>query len=181
MLFKYTTKLVRFYDGVDGLKTGFTEKAKYCLTATAHKNEMRLISVVMGVEAPDKRSSDTVKLLNYGFNGYKLNILLTKNKVLKEVKVIKGKQDKVKVVLIEDATDLLKVDETKKKYTYELNLESVKAPVKKGSKIGVVKIIDNEGTVVKEAPVTVIKSIDKANLWDYFKSNFKEFLIGKNI
>lgn len=176
-----TNKLVRFYEGVDGLKTGFTESAKYCLTATASKNDMRLISVVMGVESADLRSNDTVKLLNYGFNGYKLNVLLTKNKAIKEIKVKKGQIEKVKISLIEDATDLLKVDEKLKKYTYEIELESITAPVTKGEKIGTVKIIDNEGTLVKEAPVTVMESIKKASLWDYFKENFKESLIGKNI
>ena len=67
-----TNKLVRYYQGVDGLKTGFTSTAGYCLTATAMKNNLRLISVVMGVETSDKRSSDTVNLLDYGFNTYKL-------------------------------------------------------------------------------------------------------------
>lgn len=176
-----TNKLVRFYDGVDGLKTGFTQNAKYCLTATANKNNMRLISVVMGVESPDLRSSDTVKLLNYGFNGFKLNILLEKDKILKEVKVDQGKKDKVNIVLMEDATDLLKVDSKKKEYSYDLDIDKLKAPIKKGNKIGIVKIIDNEGTLIKEAPVTVTENIDKANLWDYFKNNLKELLIGKNI
>ena len=68
-----TNKLVRFYDGVDGLKTGFTQKAGYCLTATGKKNNLRLISVVMGEESIEKRSSDTVKLLTYRYNKFKVN------------------------------------------------------------------------------------------------------------
>ena len=73
-----TNKLVRFYDGVDGLKTGFTKTAGYCLTATASKNNFRLISVVMGEDTSENRSSDTVKMLNYGFNTFKINIIKTK-------------------------------------------------------------------------------------------------------
>lgn len=176
-----TNKLVRFYDGVDGLKTGFTSTAKYCLTATAKKNDMRLITVVMGVESSDLRSSDTVKLLNYGFNGYKLNVLKEKGEILKEVKVEKGVKDKVGLTLIDDATDLLKNDNAKKIYKYEVKINSVKAPVKIGDKVGIVKIVDEEGTLVKEADVTVTQNIKKANLFDYFKNNLKESLIGKNI
>ena len=70
-----TNKLVRFYDDVDGLKTGFTEKAGYNLTSTAKKNNMRLIGVVMGVDNTDNRTSDTIKMLNYGFNNYKLSTI----------------------------------------------------------------------------------------------------------
>lgn len=176
-----TNKLVRFYDGVDGLKTGFTAEAKYCLTGTAKKNDMRLITVVMGVESSDLRSSDTVKMLNYGFNGYKLNVLMEKGKVLKEVAVKKGVKEKVGLTLIDDATDLLKNDNAKKEYKYDIKIDSLEAPLKKGQKIGTVKIIDEEGTLVKEADITVIENVDKAGLFDYFKRNFKEILIGKNM
>ena len=93
-----TNKLVRFYDGVDGLKTGFTKTAGYCLTATASKNNFRLISVVMGEDTSENRSSDTVKMLNYGFNTFKINIIKTKGESLGKVRVEKGKQDKANIV-----------------------------------------------------------------------------------
>ena len=70
-----TNRLVRFYDGVDGLKTGYTTDAGYCLTATAKKNDLRLISVVMKASSGDSRSKDTATLLTYGFNSYKCNYL----------------------------------------------------------------------------------------------------------
>lgn len=95
-----TNKLVRFYDGVDGLKTGFTKTAGYCLTATASKNNFRLISVVMGEDTSENRSSDTVKMLNYGFNTFKINIIKTKGESLGKVRVEKGKQDNANIVLI---------------------------------------------------------------------------------
>jgi D-alanyl-D-alanine carboxypeptidase (penicillin-binding protein 5/6) len=65
-----TNRLVRFYSGVDGLKTGFTNGAGYCLTSTAKRDNMRLITVVMGEADTEKRSSDTTKMLDYGFNIY---------------------------------------------------------------------------------------------------------------
>lgn len=73
-----TNRLVRFYDGVDGLKTGYTTEAGYCLTATAKKNDLRLISVVMKSPSAEERSSDTSTLLTYGFNSFKSNVIYSK-------------------------------------------------------------------------------------------------------
>ena len=80
-----TNKLVRFYEGVDGLKTGYTSTAKYCLTATAMKNNIRFISVVMGADTSEHRSYDTTTLLNYGFNTYKINSIFVNNYIPKPI------------------------------------------------------------------------------------------------
>ena len=69
-----TNKLIRYYNGLDGLKTGFTDNAGYCLTATAKRNNMRLISVVMKEPTPQTRNSETINLLNYGFSNYKVKL-----------------------------------------------------------------------------------------------------------
>lgn len=174
-----TNKLVRFYDNIDGLKTGFTEGAGYCLTSTSKRGNMRLISVVMGVDSIDNRTSDTLKLLNYGFNSYKLNVIYKKNKVLGRIKVEKGKYEYANIVLKKDATELLNINDTKK--TYMLNIETKKlyAPVKKGDKIGEVEIIDNEGTIVDIEDITVDKDIESASILDYFKRNLNSLLKGK--
>lgn len=175
-----TNRLVRFYDGVDGLKTGFTTNAGYCLTATAKKNDLRLVSVVMGVETSDKRSSDTVNLLDYGFNTYKLKVILTKDKELGKVRIENGKKDYGTVVLINDATELLKVTEEESDYTFNIKInKKIKAPVKNGDKIGSVEIIDNEGHIILEEPVTIKENIKKANLCNLFKRNLNELTSGK--
>jgi len=175
-----TNRLVRFYDGVDGLKTGFTKAAGYCLTATAKKNDLRLISVVMGVETTDKRSSDTVKLLDYGFNTYKLKVIINKNEKLGTVRIENGKQLMASVVLLEDATELLKVTDSESDYTFNLKLnKKIKAPIKNGDIIGLVEIIDNEERIVMERNVTIKEDIKKANLWDLFKKNLNEITSGK--
>lgn len=177
-----TNRLVRFYDGVDGLKTGFTTNAGYCLTATARKNSLRLVSVVMGVETSDKRSSDTVKLLDYGFNTYKLKIILTKEEKLGKVRIENGKQDYGTVVLVNDATELLKVTEEENEYTFNIKMDKkIKAPIKNGDVIGSVEIIDNEGNIILEKPVTIKENIKKANLWDLFKRNLNELTSGKTL
>lgn len=175
-----TNRLVRFYDGVDGLKTGFTSVAGYCLTATAKKQDLRLISVVMGVETADKRSSDTVKLLDYGFNTYKLKVILTKDKSLGNVRIENGKTNQATVVLLDDATELLKVTDNETNYTFNVKINNkIKAPIKQGNIIGTVEIIDNEGHIIMEPNVTIKENIKKANLWDLFKRNLNELTSGK--
>lgn len=173
-----TNKLVKFYDGVDGLKTGFTATAGYCLTATAMKNGMRVISVVMGEDSSANRSTDTVNLLNYGFNSYKVNTIVKKTKNISKVKVNKGKEEKVYVRVKEDVTELLNVNEKNKKYTLEPSVKNLKAPVKVGDKVGVLHIKDKD-KIIKTADLTVAKSIKKANLWDLYKRNLKIIISGK--
>ena len=176
-----TNKLVRFYEDVDGLKTGFTSTAGYCLTATAEKNNMRLVSTVMGVDTSDNRTSDTVKLLNYGFNSYKLSTIYQKNKVIDEVRVEKGKNDRVKIILMDDATELLNINDKSKNYTINVKIDKIIAPIKKGSKIGTAEIIDNEGNIITNVGITVKEDVSKANLWDYFQRNLNIVMSGKNV
>ena len=172
-----TNKLVRFYDGVDGLKTGFTSSAKYCVTTTAKKSNMRLLSVVMGAETSDLRSKDTTNLLNYGFNTYKLDLIMSKTKILGNVKVEKGKKDNVDLVLKEDATSLKKINDKSTDYFVNLKVDKIKAPVKTGDKVGTAEILDN-GKFVMESDVTVTHNIDKANYFDYLKKNLKIITTG---
>lgn len=176
-----TNKLVRFYDGVDGLKTGFTKTAGYCLTATASKNNFRLISVVMGEDTSENRSSDIVKMLNYGFNTFKINIIKTKGESLGKVRVERGKQDNANIVLLNDATEILKNTDPVTEYKFNLKVNKIKAPVKVGDVIGTAEIIDSEGNIVDEVDVTVEKDIKKANILDYMLRNLKTIGFGKSI
>lgn len=174
-----TNRLVRFYDGVDGLKTGFTTDAGYCLTATAKKNELRLISVVMKSSTADNRSKDTATLLTYGFNSFKNNVIYSKDKELGEVLVEKGKLDKIKVYLKEDATELLGVIEKAKDYSFHINVDKIKAPLTKNSIVGTAQIIDNEGNIIDEKDVIIKEDVVKASFFDYFKRNLKLITSGK--
>lgn len=174
-----TNRLVRFYDGVDGLKTGYTTAAGHCLTATAKKNDLRLISVVMKSSSSDARSKDTATLLSYGFNSFKNNVIYSKDKVLGEVKVLNGKLEKVNVYLKEDATELLGITEKAKDYSFNIKVKEIKAPIKKDSEVGTAEIIDNEGNIVKEVKIIVKEDIVKANFWDYLKMNLKTITSGK--
>ena len=99
---------------------GFTQNAGYCLTATGKKNNLRLISVVMGEESIEKRSSDTVKLLNYGFNTFKVNLIKNKSEILGKVNVQKGKKEKVDVVLVNDLIELLNASDKPSNYKFKI-------------------------------------------------------------
>ena len=172
-----TNKLVRFYDGVDGLKTGFTQNAGYCLTATGKKNNLRLISVVMGEESIEKRSSDTVKLLNYGFNTFKVNLIKNKSEIIGKVNVQKGKKENVDVVLVNDLIELLNVSDKPSNYKFKILVDKITAPVKKGDVIGKVKVLNDNGILISQVDITVNENVLKANLWDLFKRNLKYNLV----
>ena len=176
-----TNKLVRFYNGVDGLKTGYTTTAGYCLTATAKKDNFRLISVVMGEETSENRSSDTVKLLNYGFNTYKINTIKTQDEILGKVRVEGGKNDYANIVLLEDATELLKNTDEVNEYKFNLKVNKIKAPVKHGDIVGSAEVIDQDGNIIDEVDVTVKEDVKKANLLDYLLRNLKIIGAGKSI
>ena len=171
-----TNKLVRFYAGVDGLKTGYTEGAGYCLTATAERNNLRLISVVMGEETIEMRSQDTVKLLNYGFNSYKVNLIKSKNDLLGKVKVEKGKEEYVDVVLVNDAIELLSINEKISNYQFDLQIKKIIAPVKKGDVVGKVRILNDKGKLISEVEITVNTNVEKANVWDMFVKNMRRIV-----
>ncbi len=176
-----TNKLVRFYEGVDGLKTGYTEEAGYCLTATATRNNLRLISVVMGEVSSDTRSKDTTNLLNYGFNSYKLNQIISKDKVLGKVKVEKGTKDYGTLILKEDVTELIGINDNPQDYTLNIKTKSLTAPVKHNDIVGSIEIMDNEGLIIKEADLTIKEDIPKANILDIFLKNLKTIILGNNI
>lgn len=173
-----TNRLVRFYNGVDGLKTGFTTTAGYCITTTAKRNDMRLLSVVMGVETSDQRSSDTVNLLNYGFNTYQIQNILEKGKDFGTIFVKGAKRENVPIVLNEDITDLKRVVDQAKSYSYEVNLLDVKAPLSSGDVVGKVLVKDDTNQVSYEGDLIVLEDVVKANVWDFMKRNIRFFLSG---
>ena len=174
-----TNKLVRFYDGVDGLKTGFTATAGYCLTATAKKNNLRLISVVMGAETSDKRSSDTTSLLNYGFNTYKTHVVLTTKDSLGVKRVENGVVEQADIVLTQDYVKLLKQTDAKPNYSFNVSVDSLVAPLKKGDIVGKVSVVDETGSVIDTLDVTIKEDIPKVNWWQAFLKNLKHLTAGQ--
>lgn len=172
-----TNRLVRFYSGVDGLKTGFTNSAGYCLTATAKRDNMRLITVVMGESDTNKRSDDTTKMLDYGFNIYMVRNIIDEDTVIDSVSVELGKEINADIVSKETITILNKKSDDVRNITYEVDVNSVTAPVKKGDKIGTINILE-DGKIISSVDATVKKDIDKANIFTIFLRNLSEVIKG---
>ncbi len=168
-----TNRLVRFYNGVDGLKTGFTSTAGYCITTTAKKNDMRLLSVVMGADTSDKRSNDTVNMLNYGFNSYQVKEILKQDQVLGEITIHGGKKEKVPVSLKKNITEITSVNDKNKTYSWTVEFQEGKAPLKKGDIVGKVIVKDENGNVSFQEDVILMEDVEKANIWDFFSRNLR--------
>lgn len=171
-----TNKLIKYYTGLDGLKTGFTKTAGYCLTSTAKRNDMRLISVVMKEPSSQVRNSETISLLNYGFSNYKIKTILKKDQNLGTIEVQNGKKELADITILEDATNLESINDNKE-YSFNIVTDKVKAPLKKGDKVGTLELTE-QGTIIKRLNITVKENIPKANIWDLYKRNFKSIIIG---
>lgn len=171
-----TNKLVRFYNGVDGLKTGYTKEAGYCLTATAKKDNMRVIAVVMGEPDSQTRNKEVTEMLDYVFAQYEVEEILSKDSILDKVKVSKGKDEYVEIVPTQQITFLNKKTEPKKTATFDLNVNTLSAPLKVGDKVGTIKV--KEDGIERTIDVTVKKDIEKANIFEVYMRNLKDMLIG---
>ncbi|MBQ3142037.1 MAG: D-alanyl-D-alanine carboxypeptidase [Bacilli bacterium] len=173
-----TNSLVRFYEGMDGLKTGFTENAMYCLTSTMKKNNMRLIGVVMGVETKDNRSKDTISLMEYGYSMFGTKTMIENSEILGKIHIDKSKDREYNFYLEKDVK--LVVDKGTKdiEYTYDIKLDNVKAPLKKGDKVGILRFKYNSEEL--EYNLVVNENIKKSSyfrvmfnyLKDVFSGNF---------
>ena len=168
---------MRYYQGVDGLKTGYTDKSLYCITTTAKRDGMRLITVVMGEPSSSIRNSETTAMLDYGFNTYEVNTLISLNKVLSREKVLLGKEEKVNIISLEEVNILNSKIGDKRNVSYEVKVNDIKAPVKVGDIVGKIKIIE-DNKVIMEVDATVDKKVDKANIFLIFYRNFIDIIKG---
>ena len=165
-----TNKLVRFYQGATGLKTGFTSQAGYCLSASALREDMELVAVVMGCETSKDRFAACKSLLDHGFAGY---ALITPQQEKAEIPVKLGMADSVTAVPSQaDAVLIDKGQKNQVTQTAEL-LESVDAPVSKGQRLGTLYIKAGE-QVLKEIPLVAETAVPKLTFWQMFSRIFQK-------
>lgn len=170
-----TNKLVRFYPGVDGLKTGFTNDAKYCLTATAQKDGMRVIAVVFGAPTSKERNAQVTKLLDYAFAQYKTHPIYKRNIAIGEAKVSKGNKKKITVVTSESVSLLTKKGESINDVKKQIIIEKkIKAPINKGDKVGTLQLV-SKGKVVVQSPLVSGDKVKTATWWELYKRSFGMF------
>lgn len=169
-------RLIWSDDAVDGLKTGHTDSAGFCLVASAKKNNMRLISVVIGAKTEEARTADSRQLLAYGFSFYETHTVYSKDVALKTPRVWMGKQDKLPVGL----TDNLTITVPKGHYR-AINAEillnkTIKAPIKKGEEIGKL-VVTMQGDTLEEKPLVALADVARGSLWtrlsDYVNLKFR--------
>ncbi|MEI2358267.1 D-alanyl-D-alanine carboxypeptidase family protein [Mesobacillus zeae] len=170
-----TNRLVRFYPSVDGLKTGFTNEAKYCLTATARKDNMRVIAVVFGAPTSKSRNAQVTKMLDYAFSQYESHPMMKKSHPLGKVAVSKGSKKSVDAVTSERISLLTKKGEDVRKIKQKIILEkNLKAPVQKGDTVGKIKLMHN-GKTLAESPLAAKETVPAANWWQLYKRAFGMF------
>ena len=174
-----TNKLVRFYDGTTGLKTGFTEIAGHCLSASAVRNGQQFISVVLGEPDSNTRFAESRKLLDYAFANFETTLVNKKGESVGNVQVKKGVLPVTNAVFKEDVKLLLKKGE-KEKIDRVVNIKSeLDAPIKDGEKIGEMKYMIS-GNVVGNADLVSAIEVKKASFLRVFISMVKEwFRIGR--
>lgn len=168
---------MRFYDGVDGLKTGYTEEAGYCMTATAQKNGMRIIAVVMGEETSKIRNKEVSEMLDYAFAQYEVINMMKNKKSLGKYRVENGKDEYVNVIYEGEAIKVKKKGEVTGKISYDIKIDNLKAPLKIGDKVGNL-IIKEDGNNIQTLKLTVEKNVEKANFVNLLFRNIKDMIVG---
>ena len=155
-----TNKLLWWYEGTDGFKTGWTNEAKYCLTATAKRDGLRLIGAVMASPKQHGNHRDMMKLFNYGFAKYAYKSFFSRGSVCGVVQVGKGIGDSVEVIAEDDVGAIVEKGQ-EKKITTEKRLQNyVNAPVEKGQKLGEMRVYD-DGNLVKEVNLVAASDVPK--------------------
>lgn len=160
-----TNKLLKTYDGITGMKTGYTEAAGHCLAATATRNGMSLISVILGGETSKGRFASAASLLDYGFAGY--TVVRKQVGTIDPVPVLRGKADQVSVAAEGDLCIVVKKSETSQ-ISLEIEMEeSLTAPVSVGQVVGCARYL-YEGQEILSVPVVATQNVAKAGFFDYF-------------
>ena len=173
-----TNKLVRFYEGADGLKTGHTDDAGYCLAATAKRNKLRLIGVVLGVSSGSVRNTQTMNLLDYGFNNVRLEVLKEKDELVDRIKVDKANVGSIDIIMKEDLSVLEDLGDSLHKYKYNIKINNIVLPVKYGDVVGMIQVFENN-KVISSSELTVKGNIKKISFFDLFFNSLLDTFSGE--
>ncbi len=162
-----TNKLIKMYPGANGIKTGYTSDAKYCLSSSATKNGLSLISVILGSPTSNIRFAEATKLFNYGFATFSSVQIAKKNQVIDEINVEKGKENKVHVIAKDNLNAIVKKGEEKLVQKEIVIAKTIKAPFESNEKIGEI-IITKDGQEIGRVDIVTEKGIPSASFIDIF-------------
>lgn len=174
-----TNKLIRFYDGANGLKTGSTSKALCCLSAAAKRNDMQLIAVVLGSPTSAERFASAKSLLDYGFANYAVNTQITAGDEVQKIAVEKGVDKEVGVVAGDSCSTLVKKGQ-EDNITKEIKIdETITAPIEAGQKIGTMTI-SRDGEVIADIDLNASSAVEKKGIGLIIKDFFATIFFGSN-
>ena len=171
-----TNKLIRKYSFCDGGKTGFTNEAGFCLASTAVKNNLRLVSVVLGASSSDDRFNSTVKMFDYGFANYKNKIVLDKDVTLNDEFAVRGGKRESVAVRPERNSYVFSAIDATPAVTYNVIAYDVKAPVATDTVVGKIEVY-KDGVLVDSVNIVAAESVERATYGDYLKQSAREWAI----
>lgn len=172
-----TNKLIRFYDGAVGLKTGSTSKALFNLSAAAKRNDMMLIAVVMTAPASDIRNDECKQLLDYGFANYKVDKLIDANVLVGEININKNVEAKLKIVTKEQA-GILNEKGQNGEYTQKINInENISLPIVKGQIVGSMEYLDKDGNKKVEVELIADSDMKKSGVKAYMLKSINLYIM----
>lgn len=175
-----TNKLLKYVDGVDGLKTGYTKEAGYCLTATANRDDMRVIAVVMGASKSDIRNQEVARLIEYAYEQYELVPKLEDQKLVSTGYNLLAKNRQFDIVTSEPITLLKKKTDPEQETNYEVTLnDNMELPIQPGDKVGTLTYYYN-GEVYKEVALTVKEPVEKNSFIGLLGYIVSQMLFGEN-
>ena len=163
-----TNRLVKTYDGIEGGKTGYTDAAKFCLAASAKRENMRLVGVVIGVSDSKTRFAEMTKLLNFGFANYQ-NKMIVNNEVPVTIHKFKNAKTPIEVFAERDSVKFLSKTE-EQSFTTDFQINEVKCPLKAGDVVGKLFVFDKNNMVVDELSLVVKNDVDTIG----FKESLKK-------
>lgn len=164
-----TNKLVRFYTGADGLKTGYTSEAKFCLSATAKRDNFRVVAVVLGEPNTKTRNAEVTKMFDYAFSQYTSHPIFKTGDVIGTVRVEKGEQPTIEITAKHQYSVLLKKGDAVADIRHELQLlPDLKAPIAYGQPLGKLVVYKGE-QVLTEFAIESPAEVKKAGWWKLFK------------
>ena len=173
-----TNKLVHFYQGMDGVKTGYTSESKFCLSASAKRGDLRLIAVVLGEPSSAIRNAEIVEMLNYAFSEYGAKTIYKKGQVVTMAPVSKGESEAVAAIAKRSVTQLYKKGEPHPMGQVLTDVYPLKAPVKKGQVIGQILVLQ-QGRTTARVPLLAIADVKPVTWWEMLgRSLHKMFLFG---
>lgn len=170
-----TNKLIRYYEGANGLKTGSTSQALFNVSATATKNNMTLIAVIIKAPTSDIRNEEAKQLLNFGFTNYEVQEISKEGDLVKTQKVNKYLSGEVEFIL-KEGVSLLNEKGKKEEILEDIQIESkLQAPLNKNEKVGEIIYTNKQSEIIKKVDLISKNNIQKSNLWDYILQSLKTY------